>query len=140
MDPKHIKLLNQNQFRLVRDMAPDDVVDYLKGSIFLQHHADEIMKRPSSKEKNRELLILLKQRGEFAFDKFVEALKESEQTSLVELLQPQQSHAEGNLGGQGQSGAQGRPGVHNSGAELRDDSAVHSRISHQGNIYIDSNQ
>uniref|UniRef100_A0A914WEY6 CARD domain-containing protein n=1 Tax=Plectus sambesii TaxID=2011161 RepID=A0A914WEY6_9BILA len=90
MDPAHLALLNRYQFRLVREMAPEGVVDHLISSgIFLEHHGNEILKKSSFEDKNRELLKLLKQRGNSAFDKFVEALKDTVQFELWELLREQ---------------------------------------------------
>lgn len=134
-------------------MAPDGVVDYLRDSIFLEHHANEIMvrwqeicsicttfslkyrafqRKSTAEDKNRELLKLLKQRGPLAFGKFVEALQATEQTSLVELLESQQLHSGNDSGNQGQSGGA------NAGIQLRDVSGgnVTNYVAHQGHIYV----
>uniref|UniRef100_A0A914VQF7 CARD domain-containing protein n=1 Tax=Plectus sambesii TaxID=2011161 RepID=A0A914VQF7_9BILA len=88
MDHKHSTLLNTHRVELVKDMQPDKVVDELIASgILLDHHANEILKKSNAEERNRELLRILKDRGEHAFGKFVEALRKTCQTSLWELLQ-----------------------------------------------------
>ncbi len=44
MDEEHIDLLDRHRFKLVNDMHPDDVVDFLRShKIFNLHHSTEIM-------------------------------------------------------------------------------------------------
>uniref|UniRef100_A0A914VY13 CARD domain-containing protein n=1 Tax=Plectus sambesii TaxID=2011161 RepID=A0A914VY13_9BILA len=95
MDPDDLALLNKHHFRLVREMAPEGVVDHLISSgIFLEHHGNEIRKKSGYEEKNRELLKLLKQRGKFALKNFVEALEGTQQYELCKLMPKQSTKAD----------------------------------------------
>uniref|UniRef100_A0A914WHN8 CARD domain-containing protein n=1 Tax=Plectus sambesii TaxID=2011161 RepID=A0A914WHN8_9BILA len=90
MDFAHLALLNKHQYRLINEMAPEEVVSHLMASgTLLEHHGNEIKKYLDYEEKNCALLKLLKQQGKSAFENFLEALKETRQCQLWELLQEQ---------------------------------------------------
>ena len=88
MDARDKRKLIKNFVRLVAETPVEEVVPYLREKRILSgDHAEEILYQNTEKNKVRQLLFTLIRRGPNAFSAFVEALRSSDCTSLVELLE-----------------------------------------------------
>ena len=87
MDLKHRKLLKENRVQLVQDIDPAEVLDYLQeDGVFSENDCELVLNKPNRKERCRQLLALLPNRGQIAFDAFTSALTKSKYSHLEQLL------------------------------------------------------
>ncbi|XP_022096017.1 death domain-containing protein CRADD-like [Acanthaster planci] len=90
MSSRYADVLDQCRVALVKDLNPDDVMDYLIADrVLVPDDKERVDARSTRREKVRELLDLLARRGDRAFITFMAALKDldSGHNHLYELLQ-----------------------------------------------------
>ncbi|XP_061591044.1 caspase-9 [Cololabis saira] len=88
MDEQHKKILQRNRIILVKDLDPSGLYDaLLEKGVFTSDMIDEIKSSGTRRDQARQLVRDLETRGSRAFPLFLDALQESGQHSLAQILQ-----------------------------------------------------
>jgi len=89
MEKRHRKLLLAKRLELIKDLEANDVVGYLyQYGVITSNNKEEIENQTTRKDRAEFLLDLLPRKGELAFQKFVDVLKECKVYEyLADLLQ-----------------------------------------------------
>ncbi|XP_077866408.1 caspase-2-like [Saccoglossus kowalevskii] len=89
MEKHHKEILRRHRAKLAEEMTPKYVYPHLiSNNIFKPFMIEDIEAAGSRFDQNNQLLTSLESRGKHAFETFVNALFESGQTDLAELLRP----------------------------------------------------
>lgn len=81
-----INVIQSNLRRLYNDTPADDIItDLLVGSVISEYEASKIKRMDEDRDKNFELIRILKKRGESDFFKFCDALKKHVTQHVQEL-------------------------------------------------------
>ncbi len=84
----HRKILLKNRVDLVRDLEPNDLVNFLYQDDILSENDVELLKAESTRKKRAEMFLdLIPRKGPKAFDAFIESLRQENGTKhLAEAL------------------------------------------------------
>ena len=87
MLPKEINIIIQKNLRkILNDIPADDILtELLADGVISEYEVSKIKRIPDDKDKNFELLQILKRRGQSDFYKFCNALKLHETNNVQEL-------------------------------------------------------
>ncbi|KAH3827043.1 uncharacterized protein LOC127881434 [Dreissena polymorpha] len=91
MEQKHRDIIRQNRTRLVNDITDLASIldDLMTDKIITDSMSQDILAKKTPNEKTRKLLDILAQRGPKAFRRFCEALMNTQQDHIVEILDPE---------------------------------------------------
>ncbi|CAI5449740.1 unnamed protein product [Caenorhabditis angaria] len=82
-------LLDKNHLEFLHHMNVEDVIELLVvKEVFNETVIDSIIASPTERDRRKEVVKEIKKRGDVAYDAFYEALIESGQDDLAELLKP----------------------------------------------------
>ena len=88
MTENHKKKLEAKRLKLVQNMKPTEVIDLLRShEVLTPGDASEIIDAGGFDAQNRKLLDYLLRKPDSAYEKFCDALKETSQNHVKELLE-----------------------------------------------------
>ena len=87
MESKNRRVLTKNKVKLIQYLKPDDVISYLQAEFIITSNDEARLKAIKPEYERSDVLIDHLMKGsEAAFYKFIEALEETGQKHLAELL------------------------------------------------------
>lgn len=87
MEKRHQEALRKNWVYLMDNLILDDLLDLMQErEIFTANMAEEVSVKQTRKDKATHFLFTLIRRGPKAFDMFIEALRETDQSFIADQV------------------------------------------------------